>query len=74
MDSGLRQRQRSVLRIAIGLVAVVVAVVLVGQFVPYFASPSNISKVLLEAAILSVAAFGMTLVIITGGSTSRSAG
>ncbi len=55
------------LRIAIGLVAVVVAVVLVGQFVPYFASPSNISKVLLEAAILSVAAFGMTLVLLTGG-------
>jgi ribose/xylose/arabinose/galactoside ABC-type transport system permease subunit len=42
-------------------------VLLVGQFVPYFATTTNLSKVLLEAAILSVAAFGMTLVLLTGG-------
>jgi ribose transport system permease protein len=48
-------------------VAIAVVVLLVGQFVPYFATTTNLSKVLLEAAILSVAAFGMTLVLLTGG-------
>jgi len=37
-----------------------------GQFVPYFATTTNLSKVLLEAAILAVAAFGMTLVLLNG--------
>ncbi|HZW00273.1 MAG TPA: ABC transporter permease [Candidatus Deferrimicrobium sp.] len=47
--------------------AIVVVVLLVGQFVPFFATTTNLSKVLLESAILSVAAFGMTLVLLTGG-------
>ncbi len=40
---------------------------LVGQFVPYFATLPNLENVVSQAAILSVAAFGMTLVIVTGG-------
>lgn len=58
---------RPLVRATAAAVAIVVAVLLVGQFVPYFATTTNLSKVLLEAAILSVAAFGMTLVLLTGG-------
>ena len=58
---------RILIRAIAAAVAIVVAVFLVGQFVPYFATTTNLSKVLLEAAILSVAAFGMTLVLLTGG-------
>jgi ribose transport system permease protein len=58
---------RPLVRATAAAVAIVAAVLLVGQFVPYFATTTNLSKVLLEAAILSVAAFGMTLVLLTGG-------
>jgi ribose transport system permease protein len=58
---------RLLVRAIAAAVAIGVAVLLVGQFVPYFATTTNLSKVLLEAAILSVAAFGMTLVLLTGG-------
>jgi ribose transport system permease protein len=64
----LRRRfDRSAVRIAVAIAVVVIGVVVVGQFIPYFATLPNLSKVLLEAAILSVAAFGMTLVLLTGG-------
>jgi ribose transport system permease protein len=62
-----RPFDRSAVRIAVAVAAVAIGVVVVGQFIPYFATLSNLSKVLLEAAILSVAAFGMTLVLLTGG-------
>ena len=58
---------RLLVRAFAAAVAVVVVVLLVGQFVPYFATTTNLSKVLLEAAILAVAAFGMALVLLTGG-------
>ncbi len=58
---------RLLVRAIVAAVAIGVAVLLVGQAVPYFATTANLSKVLLEAAILSVAAFGMTLVLLTGG-------
>jgi ribose transport system permease protein len=67
VDTRRRLLDRSLVRIAIAVLAVIVAVLVVGQFVPYFATLPNVSKVLLEAAILSVAAFGMTLVLLTGG-------
>ena len=50
---------------AAGMLAVVV--VLIGQFLPHFATPGNVSNILAQASILAVAAFGMTLVILTGG-------
>ena len=49
---------RLLVRAIAAAVAIVVVVLLVGQFVPFFATTTNLSKVLLEAAILSVAAFG----------------
>ncbi len=58
---------RLLVRAIAAAVAIVVVVLLVGQFVPFFATTTNLAKVLLEAAILSVAAFGMTLVLLTGG-------
>jgi ribose transport system permease protein len=58
---------RLLVRAIAAAVAIVVVVLLVGQFVPFFATTTNLSKVLLESAILSVAAFGMTLVLLTGG-------
>jgi ribose transport system permease protein len=58
---------RPLVRVIVAIAAIVVVVLLVGQFVPYFATTTNLSKVLLEAAILAVAAFGMTLVLLTGG-------
>lgn len=62
-----RANRRLLVRGVAAVVAAVVVVLLVGQFVPYFATATNLSKVLLEAAILAVAAFGMTLVLLTGG-------
>ncbi len=61
-----RQRDRLPRAIAAG-VLVVATVLLVGQLVPYFATVSNLENVMSQAAILSVVAFGMTLVIVTGG-------
>jgi ribose/xylose/arabinose/galactoside ABC-type transport system permease subunit len=58
---------RLLIRLVAAVLAIGVVVLLVGQFVPYFATTTNLSKVLLEAAILAVAAFGMTLVLLTGG-------
>ena len=58
---------RPLVRAAAAAAAIMLVVLLVGQFVPFFATTTNLSKVLLEAAILSVAAFGMTLVLLTGG-------
>ena len=61
-------RQRDQLLRAIAAAAVIVAtVLLVGQFVPFFATLPNLENVMSQAAILSVVAFGMTLVIVTGG-------
>lgn len=61
-------RQRHQLLRAIAAAALTVAtVLLVGQFVPYFATLPNLENVMSQAAILSVVAFGMTLVIVTGG-------
>ena len=61
-----RQRDR-LPRLIAAVVLVALTVLLVGQFVPFFATFSNLENVMSQAAILSVAAFGMTLVIVTGG-------
>lgn len=61
-------RQKDQLLRAIGAIAlVIVTVLLVGQFVPFFATLPNLENVMSQAAILSVVAFGMTLVVVTGG-------
>lgn len=61
-------RHKAALLRAIAAAALIAAaVLLVGQFVPFFASVANLENVLSQAAILSVVAFGMTLVILTGG-------
>lgn len=49
------------------LVAVVVAVAIMGALLPHFASPLNLSNILVQAALTAVAAYGMTLVLLTGG-------
>lgn len=56
-----------VLRSAIGVLVTVVAVLVMGQLLPHFASVANLSNVLVQAALVAVAAFGMTLVLLTGG-------
>jgi ribose transport system permease protein len=45
----------------------VVAVLLIGQFLPHFATFGNLSNILVQASLLAVAAYGMTLVVLTGG-------
>jgi len=61
-------RQRAALLRAAAIAALMAAMVLlVGQFVPFFATTANLENVVSQAAILSVVAFGMTLVILTGG-------
>jgi ribose/xylose/arabinose/galactoside ABC-type transport system permease subunit len=60
-----RQRDR-LLRAIIAGAVIVASVLLVGQFVPHFATIPNLENVMSQAAILSVVAFGMTLVVVTG--------
>ena len=50
-----------------GAVVVIVVALLVGELIPKFASVANLSNVMVQASLLAVAAFGMTLVILTGG-------
>lgn len=47
--------------------ALVVAVLALGLLVPHFLSVYNFSNVLVQAALVAMAAFGMTLVLLTGG-------
>ncbi len=61
------RQKAALLRAIVAAVAIAAAVLLVGQFVPFFATVANLENVLSQAAILSVVAFGMTLVILTGG-------
>jgi ribose transport system permease protein len=61
-----RQRDR-LLRVIVAIGLVVASVMIVGQFVPHFATIPNLENVMSQAAILGVVAFGMTLVIVTGG-------
>jgi ribose transport system permease protein len=43
------------------------AIALTGLFVPYFASFDNVVNILIQASFIALVAFGMTLVIVTGG-------
>lgn len=61
------RQKAAFLRAIVAAVSIAAAVLLVGQFVPFFATVANLENVLSQAAILSVVAFGMTLVILTGG-------
>lgn len=61
------RQKAGLLRAIAAVVLVAAAVLLVGQFVPFFATVANLENVLSQAAILSVVAFGMTLVVLTGG-------
>lgn len=61
------RRRTTLPRAIVGAALIVAAVLLVGQFVPFFATAANLENVMSQAAILSVVAFGMTLVILTGG-------
>ena len=63
----LSHQKDRLLRAISAVVLIVVTLLLVGQLVPYFATLSNLENVLSQAAILSVVAFGMTLVVVTGG-------
>lgn len=47
--------------------ALVVAVLALGLLVPHFLTFYNLSNLLVQAALVAVAAFGMTLVLLTGG-------
>jgi ribose transport system permease protein len=49
------------------VVLLVAAVLVAGEFLPYFATTSNITNILIQASVVAVAAFGMTVVILTGG-------
>jgi len=62
-----QQLDRLPVRAIVALVGTIVGVLVVGQFVPYFATLTNLSNVMVQASLLSVAAFGMTLVLLTGG-------
>jgi ribose transport system permease protein len=63
----LERHRDQLLRVVAAAALVVATVVLVGQFVPFFATLANMENVMSQAAILSVVAFGMTLVVVTGG-------
>lgn len=52
---------------AIALALVVFAVVIAGQLLPYFASATNLTNILIQTSFVAVAAYGMTLVLLTGG-------
>lgn len=61
---GIPPRFRRVL----GIVAVAVVVfALFSTFVPYFATPQNMTGLLAQAAVVAIAALGLALVILTGG-------
>lgn len=49
------------------VLAVVVVVLVIGQSVPHFLTVYNLSNVFVQAALVAVAAYGMTLVLLTGG-------
>jgi len=49
------------------IVLIAVAVVLIGLWVPYFSTFGNLVQILIQASFTAVVAFGMTLVIVTGG-------
>jgi ribose transport system permease protein len=63
----LERHRDQLLRVVAAAALIVATVVLVGQFVPFFATLANMENVMSQAAILSVVAFGMTLVVVTGG-------
>ena len=54
-------------RAALGLVVVVVFLVIMGQLLPPFSTVMNLTNVLVQASLVAVAAYGMTLVLLTGG-------
>lgn len=58
---------RRAARPALIVLVILLAVAGVGQVLPYFATTANLSNVLVQAAIVAVAAYGMTLVLLTGG-------
>jgi len=47
--------------------AVGLGILLIGQGIPYFATSANVVNILIQAAIVAVAACGMTLVLLTAG-------
>ena len=51
----------------LGAGAVVLAAVVAGSFLPHFVSVANLSNVLVQASLVAVAAYGMGLVLLTGG-------
>ena len=51
----------------LGVGAVALAAFVVGSLLPRFTSVANLSNVLVQAALVAVAAYGMSLVLLTGG-------
>ena len=64
--SGLPVRSEQLLRVA-PLILLVLVLVVLGLFVPYFLTTRNIINILLQSSALGLMALGMTVVLIVGG-------
>jgi ribose transport system permease protein len=64
---GVRQRLPDVISQAAALGALIVIVIVLSILSPHFLSYTNLSEVVVEAAVTAIIAVGMTLVIVTAG-------
>ncbi len=64
---GMRQRLTDVISQAAALGALIVIVIVLSILSPHFLTYTNLSEVVVEAAVTAIIAVGMTLVIVTAG-------
>ena len=68
----MRNRSRALQRF-LPFISLAVLFVALSIASPYFLTATNLSSVIRQTAVINTMALGMTLVIVSGGSTCRSA-